>query len=75
MSTIYYTCNTGKRLREHIKANHEGLVTVPMVPLGMRGLGFGFKWNMGWMHDMLDYTAKEPVHRKDHQNKTLPVDP
>jgi 1,4-alpha-glucan branching enzyme len=31
------------------------------------GLGFGLKWNMGWMHDTLDYFSKEPVHRKYHQ--------
>ncbi len=32
------------------------------------GLGFGLKWNMGWMHDTLDYFSKEPVHRKYHQD-------
>jgi 1,4-alpha-glucan branching enzyme len=31
------------------------------------GLGFGLKWNMGWMHDSLDYFSKEPVHRRYHQ--------
>lgn len=33
------------------------------------GLGFGLKWNMGWMHDSLQYVAKEPVHRKYHHNE------
>ncbi|UYQ66667.1 1,4-alpha-glucan branching enzyme [Streptomyces peucetius] len=33
------------------------------------GLGFGLKWNMGWMHDSLVYVSKEPVHRKYHHNE------
>jgi 1,4-alpha-glucan branching enzyme len=37
-------------------------------PTSAGGLGFGLKWNMGWMHDTLDYFAKEPVHRKYHQD-------
>jgi 1,4-alpha-glucan branching enzyme len=32
------------------------------------GLGFGMKWNMGWMHDTLNYFSKDPVYRKYHQN-------
>ncbi len=38
-------------------------------PVHLGGLGFTYKWNMGWMHDMLDYTAQDPVHRKWHHNK------
>jgi 1,4-alpha-glucan branching enzyme len=35
-------------------------------PTYLNGLGFTMKWNMGWMHDMLDYFTKEPIHRKYH---------
>ncbi|WP_030272504.1 1,4-alpha-glucan branching protein GlgB [Streptomyces sp. NRRL B-24484] len=38
-------------------------------PTDSGGLGFGLKWNMGWMHDSLVYMAKEPVHRKYHHNE------
>ena len=36
-------------------------------PVSEGGLGFGLKWNMGWMHDSLDYFSKDPVYRKYHQ--------
>ena len=38
-------------------------------PTEQGGLGFGFKWNMGWMHDTLDYFQHEPVHRMHHHNQ------
>ncbi len=43
----------------------------PMVsrPTYVGGLGFGYKWDMGWMHDTLVYMSKEPVHRKFHQGQ------
>jgi 1,4-alpha-glucan branching enzyme len=37
-------------------------------PVEEGGLGFQYKWNMGWMHDTLDYMAKEPIHRKWHHH-------
>jgi 1,4-alpha-glucan branching enzyme len=37
-------------------------------PTAEGGLGFDLKWNMGWMHDTLQYFSKEPIHRKFHQN-------
>ncbi len=42
----------------------------PMVsrPVNAGGLGFSMKWNMGWMHDTLDYFARDPVHRRFHHN-------
>ena len=36
---------------------------------GMGGLGFGYKWNMGWMHDTLQYLSHEPIHRMYHHNE------
>ncbi len=39
------------------------------APTYLGGLGFGFKWNMGWMHDTLQYMSHEPVHRKYHMNE------
>jgi len=42
----------------------------PMVsrPVYLGGLGFDLKWNMGWMHDMLEYANKDPVHRRYHHH-------
>jgi 1,4-alpha-glucan branching enzyme len=38
-------------------------------PTHLGGLGFGFKWNMGWMHDSLDYLANEPIYRQYHHHQ------
>jgi 1,4-alpha-glucan branching enzyme len=44
------------------------------LPTYLGGLGFGFKWNMGWMHDTLLYFGKAPVHRSFHHNNlTFPM--
>jgi 1,4-alpha-glucan branching enzyme len=66
-----------KELNEAIYARHPDVQTIaeestawPMVsrPTYVGGLGFGMKWNMGWMNDTLSYFSKAPVHRKYHQN-------
>jgi 1,4-alpha-glucan branching enzyme len=45
----------------------------PMVsrPVDWGGLGFGYKWNMGWMHDTLDYISKDPIYRQHHHGQIL----
>jgi 1,4-alpha-glucan branching enzyme len=45
----------------------------PMVsrPADWGGLGFGYKWNMGWMHDTLEYIGKDPIYRKHHHGQIL----
>jgi 1,4-alpha-glucan branching enzyme len=48
----------------------EESTSFPLVsrPTYLGGLGFGMKWDMGWMHDMLHYMSEEPIHRKFHHN-------
>ena len=67
-----------RRMNHLIYGQHSGLATFaeestawPMVsrPAEMGGLGFGYKWNMGWMHDTLEYISKDPIYRKYHQDK------
>jgi 1,4-alpha-glucan branching enzyme len=67
-----------QHVNAHAYAAAPGVVTIaeestawPGVsqPVHAGGLGFGFKWNMGWMHDTLEYMAKEPVHRRWHHDK------
>jgi 1,4-alpha-glucan branching enzyme len=67
-----------QRVNHEVYAQHPGIVTIaeestafPGVskPTSMNGLGFGFKWNMGFMHDTLEYFKREPIHRKHHHNE------
>ncbi|MFY8043869.1 MAG: alpha amylase C-terminal domain-containing protein, partial [Rhodoferax sp.] len=46
-----------------------GVSRPPSPDLQSGGLGFHYKWNMGWMHDTLQYASLDPVHRRHHQNK------
>ena len=67
-----------RRLNESVYGRHAGAITIaeestawPAVsrPTHDGGLGFGFKWNMGWMHDTLAYLRQQPVHRRWHHDK------
>ncbi len=66
-----------KRFNELAHQDRPGMLTIaeestawPAVsrPTHMSGLGFSLKWNMGWMHDILVYYSKDPVHRKYHHH-------
>jgi len=65
-----------RQLNETVYREHPGAETIaeestawPMVsrPTYVGGLGFGMKWDMGWMHDTLEYFRLDPIHRKYHQ--------
>ncbi|MEN6625582.1 MAG: 1,4-alpha-glucan branching protein GlgB [Candidatus Sumerlaeia bacterium] len=67
-----------RRLNTEIYQRHPDVQTFaeestawPMVarPTYVGGLGFGLKWDMGWMHDTLDYFSKDPIYRKFHHHK------
>jgi len=66
-----------RQLNETLYSEYPDTMTIaeestafPMVsrPVSEGGLGFGFKWNMGWMHDTLKYFKNDPIHRQHHHN-------
>ncbi|MGF7007466.1 1,4-alpha-glucan branching protein GlgB [Aminobacter sp. BE322] len=67
-----------QKMNAAVYGAHPGVMTIaeestswPKVsqPVHEGGLGFGFKWNMGFMHDTLEYLSKEPIHRRHHHNE------
>jgi 1,4-alpha-glucan branching enzyme len=65
-------------LNDVVRAAHPGVVMIAEEstawggvsrPTDTGGLGFGMKWNMGWMHDTLEYFGKDPVYRRYHQHE------
>jgi 1,4-alpha-glucan branching enzyme len=67
-----------RRFNEEVYKNYPSVQTMaeestawPMVsrPTYVGGLGFGLKWDMGWMHDTLEYMTNDPIHRKYHHDK------
>jgi 1,4-alpha-glucan branching enzyme len=67
-----------RRMNTTVYRDHPGVVTIaeestawPQVsrPVDGGGLGFGYKWNMGWMHDTLKYIEQDPIHRRYHHDK------
>jgi 1,4-alpha-glucan branching enzyme len=67
-----------RELNTVVHKEHPGVIMAaeestswPMVsrPTYIGGLGFGLKWNMGWMHDMLDYISLDPVYRSHHHHR------
>jgi 1,4-alpha-glucan branching enzyme len=67
-----------RRFNQLCYREHPGIMTIaeestawPMVsrPPDVGGLGFGYKWNLGWMHDTLSYLGRDPIHRRYHHNE------
>ena len=73
-----FAINFLRRMNHEVYQHYPAVQTIaeestawPMVsrPNYLGGLGFGLKWDMGWMHDTLQYMSRDPVHRRYHHNK------
>ncbi|SDV47653.1 1,4-alpha-glucan branching protein GlgB [Chitinasiproducens palmae] len=67
-----------RRLNDDVKRRCPGTITIAeestawpgvTAPVDQGGLGFDFKWNMGWMHDTLDYMSRDPLYRSHHHHE------
>ncbi len=67
-----------RKINSSVYRNHPGIMMIaeestawPGVsnPVDQGGLGFGYKWNMGWMNDTLQYMRRDPIHRKYHHHE------
>ncbi len=74
LAAIYFL----RRFNEEVYKNYPTVQTLAeestswggvSKPTYLGGLGFGFKWDMGWMHDTLQYFAQDPIHRSYHHNE------
>ncbi|MFW6217168.1 MAG: 1,4-alpha-glucan branching protein GlgB [Desulfohalobiaceae bacterium] len=74
LQAIEFIQTLNKSIYQHypgVQSIAEESTSWPQVtrPTYTGGLGFGMKWNMGWMHDTLEYFSQDPIYRKFHQNK------
>ncbi|MBW3551107.1 MAG: 1,4-alpha-glucan branching protein GlgB [Proteobacteria bacterium] len=74
----YETIAFLRRLNEVVASHCRGAVVIAeestawpgvTAPVAAGGLGFGYKWNMGWMHDTLGYIGRDPIHRSHHHHE------
>src|SRR5438093_1248125 len=61
-------CSTGCRVTSRSTPTGSASSHGVAHPTYTGGVGFGFKWNMGWMHDTLHFMQEDPIHRRDHHH-------
>ncbi|MBI1257158.1 MAG: 1,4-alpha-glucan branching protein GlgB [Chloroflexi bacterium] len=74
LEAVYFLRKLNEMVFQHfpdVQTIAEESTSWPLVsrPVYLGGLGFGMKWDMGWMHDTLNYLAYDPIHRSYHQNE------